>query len=80
MPVAVTAAPIATIATGATSAARNPSRPPPAIPHTAVTTEMPTAEPNCVAVVSSPLEIAAAREAYDAKGAAEAKAAAGATA
>ncbi|MFF2957603.1 hypothetical protein ACFVT1_01505 [Streptomyces sp. NPDC057963] len=58
----MTSAPAATITTGTTSAARQaaraasgePSAPLDAIPYTAVTAEIPTAEPHCVEVCSSP--------------------------
>ncbi|SCF77329.1 hypothetical protein GA0115254_116632 [Streptomyces sp. Ncost-T10-10d] len=58
----MTGAPAATITTGTTSAARQaarvapgePSVPAYAIPCTAVTAEIPTAEPNRVEVCSSP--------------------------
>ncbi|MFC9623143.1 hypothetical protein ACFTXM_25155 [Streptomyces sp. NPDC056930] len=58
----MTSAPAATITTGTASAARQaagvapgePSVPADAIPYTAVTAEVPTAEPNWVTMCSSP--------------------------
>ncbi|MFE7395331.1 hypothetical protein [Streptomyces sp. NPDC057557] len=58
----MTSAPAAPITTGTASAARQAARvapgelsvPADAIPHTAVTAEVPTAEPNRVTVCSSP--------------------------